>query len=144
VNITPVNLGWWITGFLVVGTLAAWTQNWISDRYEFVARDGRVRISRRWYGGAAHVILRTQAGDEDPDRFAVLDWWDDNTAVPWLWVHKLDPEYMTYWDEDSEAFWAPVTDFAPYAVRRIRPYFYKFGPIRLPWLTKYVLIEGGA
>ena len=143
-SISPADLGWWITGLWAAGTVVGWIQDWITNRYEIGAREGRGRITRRWYGPAAHVILRAAAGDDDPDRFAVLDWWDDNTAIPWLWVHKLDPEYMTYWAEDAEPFWAPVTDFAPYAVRRIRPYLYRFGRIRLPWLTQYVLLMSGA
>jgi hypothetical protein len=135
-SITPGDLGWWIIGIYATGTVLGWIQDWISDRYEITRR--HPRLVRCWYGTAAQVSLRSAADDDDPDRFAVLARWDENTAVPWLLVHRLDREYLTYWDEDAEAFWAPVTDFAPYSVRRVRPHLTRFGRVRVPWLTKWL------
>lgn len=136
-SLEATNLAWAIIALIAAWAAGGWILDWLDDRYEVCG----FRVTRRWYGAAAHVIL--QSADDDPDRYAVLDWRkDESQPVPWLLVHKLDPEYLTFWDEDAEAFWAPVTDFAPYAVRRIRPYLYKFGPVPLPRLTKYVLLSG--
>lgn len=129
---------WWTAGILAAAYIIGWVRDWISRRWEIA----RHRPVRRWYGSAAHVCLRSDAEDDDPERYAVLDWWDGNPALPWLWVVKLDPQYLTYWDEDAEAFWAPVTEFAPYAVRRIRPCIWHFGRVPLPWLTKWCLMSG--
>lgn len=135
-------LGWYIAAFVIAGFVAGRIWSWFGDRYEITWHGPfPARVTRRWYGAGAHVVLRTAVDDDQPDRFAVLDWWADGPAVPWLWVIKLDPEYLTYWDEDAKPFWAPVTDFAPYTVRRIRPYFYRFGKVWLPWLTKYLPVR---
>jgi hypothetical protein len=143
-NITVSQLGWYLVAFWVAGIVLGWVQDWICDRFEFrVSRRG-VRAARRWYGTAAHVCLRSAADDDDPDRFTVLARRDENTVVPWLLVHRLDPEYLTYWDEDAEAFWAKVTDFAPYAVRRVRPHFTRFGRVRVLWLTKWLPLSNPA
>ena len=77
--------------------------------------------------------------DDAPDRYVVLGWGPcEGTRIPWLQVHKLDPGFLTYWDEDAETFWAPVTDFAPYSVRRFRPHVWWFGRLPLPWLTTWL------
>jgi len=138
-NITVSQLGWYLVAFWAAGTALGMVQDWISDRWEFtVGGHAGFRAARRWYGTAAHICLRADAEDDDPDRFAVLARWDEDTAVPWLLVHRLDREHITGWDEDAEAFWAPVTDFAPYTVRRIRPHVIRFGRLRIPWLTKWL------
>jgi len=130
-----------------------WAWSRVSDRYEITLSVRRgLSVRRRWYGGAAHVVRRDDDGD-NPDRFAVLDWWRDDSGPgrpPWLWVVLLDPKYLTYWDEDAEPFWAPAADFAPHEVRRFRPYLWRFGRVRLPWLTSWVPLrdpdgfQGGA
>ena len=160
-NVTIGHIDWRVA--VAVAALAAFglyrvlglSREWVTDRYETtVSLRGGLHVARRWYGAAAQVIRRDQVEAEDPDRFAVIDWWQDGPADggalagTWLWVARLDPDYMTYWDEDAEPFWAPVTDFAPYAVRRVRPHFWRFGRIPLPRLTSWVLLpaflDGGA
>ena len=138
-HITPANLGWWIVAFLVTGSVLGWLSDWSRDRWE-IGRGVRARFrpARRWYGTHAHVTLRAEAEADDPELYVVLDWDDEDASVPSLKVHKLDPEYLTRWDEDSEAFWAPVAVFAPYTVRRFRPHFERFRWAWIPWLTLYL------
>lgn len=133
-NITPA-LGWAILAlaFIGAGEVLGAVQSWISDRWEITRR----RPVRRWYGTRSQVVMRSAAGDDDPGRYVVLARDDENSAVPWLKVHKLDPGYLTYWDEDAEPFWAPVTDFAPYAVRRFRPGVTLIGRVPVPHLAEY-------
>lgn len=141
-NITPANLGWWITVLLIAGSFLGATQEWITDRWE-ITRAGRLlSVARRWYGTHAHVCLRAEAEADDPDLYVVLAWDDGDASAPSLKVHKLNPEYLTWWDEDSEAFWAPVTCFSPYTVRRFRPHLIRCvlrgHVVRIPWLTEYL------
>lgn len=132
------------TVFVILGAVlvlnSAWA--WFTDRYEVAGgKHSGFRLWRRWYGLHAQVVLREDEDDTDPDRYTVLAWDDENSDAPWIKVIRLDPEYLTYWDEDAEAFWARVTDFAPYAVRRFRPYVFRFGWLPVPWLTKYVPVR---
>lgn len=135
-NITPT-LGWSILALAIIGAGAvlAAVQSWAGDRWEFTC--GRPWIARRWYGTRSQVVMRSHADDDDPDRYVVLAWDSENSAAPWLKVHKLNPEFITYWDEDAEPFWAPVTDFAPYAVRRFRPGVKFTGGVPVAWLAEY-------
>lgn len=138
-HITPANLGWYVVAFLVAGTILGWLSDWSRDRWE-ISRNIRARFrpSRRWYGTHAQVRLRAEADDDDAPRYVVLNWGlGERTRIPWLQVHRLNPEYLTYWDEDAEPFWAPVTVFAPYAVRRFRPGVTVIGRIPVPWLWRY-------
>lgn len=138
-HITPANLGWWILAFLVTGTAVNAVQEWIRDRWELTPdASWRRPLMRRWYGTHAHVTLAAEAEADDPEVYVVLGWDEENTGIPSLKVCKLNPEYLTRWDEDSEAFWAPVTVFAPYTVRRFRPHFERFGRVFIPWLTLYL------
>jgi len=135
-QVTAVRLGWWIAGFLIAGIVLGIAQGWITDRWELAP--GRRLPVRRWYGTHAHVCLRAEAEAHDPGLYVVLQRDDEDASVPSLKVHKLNPEFCTWWDEDSEAFWAPVTVFSPYTVRRVRPHFERFGPVLIPWLTEYL------
>lgn len=142
-HITPANLGWWIVAFLIAGIILGAVQEWIRDRWEITpCAPWRYRVTRRWYGPHSHVCLRAEAEADDPELYVVLDWDDEDASVPSLKVHKLNPEYLTYWDEDSEAFWAPVTCFAPYTVRRFRPHLIRCvllgRAVFIPWLTLYL------
>lgn len=134
-NITTANLGWTILAILAAGTVLGWIQEWICDRWEITR--ARPRVTRRWYGAHAQVTLRAEADADDPPRYVVLAWDSEDSAVPWLKVHRLNPEFLTYWDEDAEPFWAPVTVFAPYAVRRFRPGVKLIGRVPVMWLAKY-------
>lgn len=131
-------LGWAVLAIAGIALLTASAVGWFDGQYE-VARRGRAwfRVTRRWYGLRAHVCFRDGEEDDDVARFVVLAWDDDHTPVPWLQVRKLNPEFCTYWDEDSEAFWAPVTDFAPYTVRRFHPRVLRYGWVPVVWLTWY-------
>lgn len=140
-HITPANLGWWLLGMLALFTVANGLINWIDDRWEITpCAPWRYRVTRRWYGTRSQVRLRAEAGDEDAPRYVVLAWDDDDAEVPWLKVHRLNPEFITYWDEDAEPFWGPVTVFAPYAVRRLRPSVTLIGRIPVPSLWEYPLL----
>lgn len=142
-HVTPANLGWYIVAFLTAWTVFGWLSEWIRDRWEITpCAPWRYRITRRWYGPHAHVTLRAEAEADDPELYVVLDWDDGDADVPSLKVHKLNPEFCTFWDEDAEAFWAPVTCFAPYTVRRFRPHFERLGPVFIPWLTLYLPLPG--
>lgn len=131
---TPIPL-WQILALLAAVVALSSVHGWIGDRWEFSR--ARPRVTRRWYGIHAQVTQRAEAGSDDPDRYVVLAWDSENTAVPWLKVHKLDPEYLTYWDEDAEPFWAPATGFAPYAVRRFRPGVTLIGRVPVLRMTNY-------
>lgn len=142
-HVTAANLGWVILALLLAGSFLGGIQGWVTDRYEFIAlpcRGFRFTVTRRWYGTHAQVCLRTEADDLEADRYVVLQRETGNTAVPWLKVHKLNPEFLTYWAEDSEAFWGPVTDFAPFAVRRFRPGVTLIGRVPVPGLWGYPLL----
>lgn len=135
-HITAANLGWYLLGLLLAAVVITQISEWIRDRWEITC--GRPRITRRWYGTNAHVTLRAEAEADDPELYVVLQWDAEDAGVPSLKVHKLNPEFCTFWDEDSEAFWAPVTCFAPYTVRRFRPHFERLGPVFIPWFTRYL------
>jgi hypothetical protein len=139
-HVTSADLGWYIVAFLIAGAVASAVQEWIRDRWEITR--GRPRIARRWYGPHAHVTLAAEAEADDPELYVVLDWDAEDAGVPSLKVHKLNPEYLTRWDEDAEAFWAPVTCFAPYTVRRFRPHLIRCvllgRAVLIPWLTLYL------
>jgi hypothetical protein len=130
-HITMAGLGWIIAAWLLAGLVLNGTIDWLFDRYEVTRSGRRVRVTRRWYGNHAHVCLRCDADDDEADRFLVREWAIGDTEVPWLLVLNLD-------DEDAGAFWAPVTGFAPYTVRRLRPHFERFGRLPVLWLTRYL------
>lgn len=134
-HVTAVRLGWWIVALIAAAMIISAISEFIRDRWK-IGCDRR--ISRRWYGTHAHVTLAAEAGSGDPERYVVLDWDAGDAGVPSLKVRKLTPESLTLPDEDSEAFWAPVTCFAPYTVRRFRPHFERFGRVFIPWLTLYL------
>lgn len=144
IHLTPANFGWVVAIWLIAGTAIAGIWNAISGRWEIT----RGRAARRWYGPGAHVTLRAEAEADDPELYVVLRCDGEDASVPSLKVHKLNPEYLTYWDEDSEAFWAPVTCFAPYTVRRFRPHLIRCvlrGRVAwIPWLTEYLPLPGAA
>jgi len=109
--------------------------DWFCSQYE-VTRAGLLpRFARRWYGPRAHVTFRQEF---DEHRYVVLAVDDENSAVPWLKVHELDPGSVTYWAEDAEPFWAPVTSFAPYSVRRLRPQVLRYRWLRVPCPFRYL------
>ena len=120
---TPVHLS---TILVVIGAVlvatAAW--EWFRDQYEPAGRYG-LRFTRRWYGTRAHVCFRSDAGLEDPAWFRVVEWGDDHTDVPWVVIAAPD-------DEEFPACWCPVTDLAPYAVRRLHPWIFRYGWLRIP------------
>jgi hypothetical protein len=130
-NITINDAGWIITALLLGGAVLGGIQDWLAGQYE-VTRGGRLRfrVTRRWYGARAWVVLRREAGWDEPERFRVLRQDDENSSVPWLQVQSID-------DDAAEAFWAPVTGLAPYAVRRLRPWLFRYGRLRLPVLFAY-------
>jgi len=141
-GITTANLGWWIIGLYAAGTVLGWIQDWFGGQYAITRRGFRFCAARRWYGTRARVCLRDAGGGRGPDRYVVLCRDDEDTAVPWLKVHKLNAERLRYWDEDAEPFWAPVTVFAPCEVRRLRPHLTRFGRVRVPWLTRWLPAGG--
>jgi hypothetical protein len=134
-NITPANLGWILAGWLLLGAIAGALQGWIVSRYEItLRRPFRATITRRWYGETSHVCLRPEADDDDPHRYLVLDRSDEYVPLPWLLVQDID-------DEDADAYWAPVTDFAPYGVRRLRPWIFRYRWIVIPCLFSYLPVR---
>jgi hypothetical protein len=141
-NITIANLGWTLLVIEFAGQILAIAQGWFTDRYEVTRRGFRFTACRRWYGTHSQVTIHAEADADDPPRYVVLERDDENTAVPWLKVHRLDPEYLTYWDEDAEPFWAPVTVFAPFAVRRFRPGVTLTGRVPVPRLWQYPPMSG--
>jgi hypothetical protein len=116
------------SGLIILACLAAWTIlgaicGWFTGQYE-VTRHG---ITRRWYGIRAWIVLRAAADEDEPDHYQVLGWDQEDTCVPWVRVMNVD-------NEDAESFWAPVTDFAPCMVRRLRPHLARYGPVLMPQL----------
>ncbi len=104
--------------------LAAWAVGWWSGQYELTWKPPR--ITRRWYGPRARVRLR-----HEPGLFCVLAWDNDNLPVPWL---KVCPAVED--EDDAGLFWAPVTDFLPDRVRRLRPSMlrrWRCVPLPLVW-----------
>jgi hypothetical protein len=108
---------WQILAFLGVFLVVTLAWSWFRDQYEPVWTGRLPRFTRRWYGLRAHVCFKS--GCEPPDRHEVIEWGDDSTDVPWLCVRNID--LVSYEDGPPEPFWAPLTDFSPYAVRRFHP-----------------------
>lgn len=111
--------------------------SWFGNHFELDWSRPLPRVRHRWYGKNAHVVLRGDEDDEDPGRYAVIEFDLEHAGVPWLKVHLLDPD-SNYWDDNAEVFWAPVTQFAPYTVRRLRPYIAYYGRVPVPWLIQYL------
>jgi hypothetical protein len=128
-NITVSQLGWILLGWLLAGIILSSVQAWFTGQYEVTRRGFRPRVTRRWYGVRAHVCLRADEDDDDAERYFVVKWDDEGTSVPWLLVEGMD--------DDWTARWAPVTDFAPYTVRRLHPHLLRFGRFRIPQLFGY-------
>lgn len=119
----------WVYLSVIAGIfLVSWSSSWLRDHYEIAGG----RPVRRWYGTGAWVTLRRDACFQSPDRWQVQAWSSDNTPVPWLLVSPVDNEL-------SEAFWAAVTDFSPFAIRMFRPHLWRGW---IPVLTARVLLEG--
>lgn len=137
-QITTARLGWILAIWLTAGYVLGWTQTWFLNRYEvaLVRRCPRglfrPRITRRWYGTSAHVCLRAEAGAEKPERYLVIAWDAEAVAVPWLLVDNLDNA------EYGDPSWMPVTAFAPFTVRKIRPYVERVGRVPVPHLRDYL------
>ena len=130
-NITINDAGWIIAALLVGAWVLGGIQGWFTGQYQ-VTRRGRAwfRVTRRWYGTRAWVVLRSEINWDEPERFRVDRWDDENTGGPWLLVQSID-------DDGAESFWAPVTDFVPWAVRRLRPWIFRYRWLRLPVLFAY-------
>ena len=131
-HITFAAWGWIIAVWLIAGLLLTAAMNWFADQYE-VTRTSRFRfrVDRRWYGPRAWVAQRGHRHEDDHHRFQVIKW--DNEGgpdCPWLLVRDID-------DDDAEVVWLPVTRFVPDAVRRLRPWIFRFGWLRLPALFAY-------
>jgi hypothetical protein len=134
-----------------IGVLVAldWLSTWFADQYEISWTRTGPRATRRWYGMRARVFLRDDAkrweqrnqgryvDNEEFPVFSVLEWLNESTPVPWLLVQRADDGEEGPGDEDLEPFWAPVTSFAPCTVRRLRPWIFRFGWLRLPVLFSY-------
>ena len=93
-------LPWGIIVCVAAAFIAASVQEWFTGQYEVTRRGLRVRVSRRWYGTRAWVVLRVQADEDEPDRYQVLGWDQENTLTPWVRVMNID-------NEDAGSFWAP-------------------------------------
>jgi hypothetical protein len=126
---------WQILAFLGMVALITSAWDWFTDQYE-VAAGRRIgfRLWRRWYGTRAWVILRAEADLDEPQRYQVLGWDQEDCNAPWVHVTSID-------DEDAGSFWAPVTDLAPEAVRRLRPWIFRYRWLRLPVPFAYVPLE---
>jgi hypothetical protein len=130
-HITFAALGWVIAVWLIAGLTLAGAINWFSGQYEVTWKP--LRIARRWYGIRARVILRDEAEQDEPERFKVLEVDTEDSDIPWLKVGSVDFAA----DEDAEPFWGPVTDFYPEAVRRLRPWIFRYRWLRIPVLFAY-------
>jgi hypothetical protein len=128
-NITTSNLGWGLLACLLAGGVLSGVQDWFTGQYEITRRGWRLRTTRRWYGPSAHVCLRAEEDNDEAERYTVIGWDDEGTDVPWLLVEAMD--------DDWTAHWAPVTDFAPYTVRRLRPHILRTEHHRFPMLFDY-------
>ncbi len=123
----------WHAYVLVLAFFALnWALDWFTGQYE-VSRRGRLgfRVTRRWYGARGHVCFRSDADLDDPAWFRVLDWIGESTDVPWVLIAPPD-------DTEFPACWCPVTDLAPYSVRRLRPWIFRYRWLRIPVLFSYV------
>ena len=123
-------LAWGIITCIAAAFIAASVQEWFTGQYEVTRHGFRLSVTRRWYGTRAWVVLRVQADEDEPDRYQVLGWDQENTLTPWVRVMNID-------NEDAGSFWAPVTDFAPEAVRRLRPWIFRYRRLYLPVLFAY-------
>lgn len=134
-HVTAVRLGWWIVALIVAAVVISWISERIRDCWEDTC--DRPGLTRRWYGSHSRVFLRAEAANWGPARYTVIKWNAEHTDLPWLLVRKLNPADLRYWDEDAEPFWAPMTDFAPDMVRRIRPHALRTEHHRFPELFDY-------
>lgn len=128
--ITTTNLPWIILACLPAGCVLAGIQDWFTGQYEVTRRGWHLSVTRRWYGVRAWVILHAEADADEPDRYQVLGWDAEDMPAPWVRVMNID-------NEDAESFWAPVTVFAPEAVRRLRPWIFRYHRLALPVLFAY-------
>lgn len=128
--ITIHNLPWVILACIPAGCILSGIQNWFAGQYEVTRRGFRFGVTRRWYGPRAWVIIRGHEDDEEPERFRVLNVDTEDTQVPWLKAVSIE-------DDGAGPFWAPVTAFAPEAVRRLRPWVFRYRRLRLPVLFAY-------
>ena len=119
-------LPWGIIVCVAAAFIAASVQEWFTGQYEVTREGFRIRVTRRWYGTRALVCLRADEDDDKAGRYFVVKWDGKGTDVPWLLVEAMDD----YWT----AHWAPVTDFAPCTVRRLRPHLAQYGRVLLPQL----------
>lgn len=122
----------WQAWIVVVAFFAfIWTTEWFSRQYK-IHRRGRFwfRIIRRWYGEHAHVCFRVDEELDDPMWYQVLDWTDDYTEIPWVLIYRPD-------DDQLPAIWCPLSDLAPYTVRVLRPWIFRYGRMRIPMLFSY-------
>jgi hypothetical protein len=126
-------LPWGIIISLAIAWIFASVSEWFTGQYEVTRKGFRVHVTRRWYGTRAWVILRSRKDDDEPERFRVLEVDAEDSDTPWLKVGSVDFAD----DEDAEPFWAPVTDFYPEAVRRLRPWIFRYRRLRLPVLFAY-------
>lgn len=134
-----INVPLWLAFAVFTGIVALTSaQEWFNSQYE-VTRSGRFRrrVTRRWYGTHAHVRLRNGGAGTKLNVFRVIGW-DDETPVPWLLVVLHNG---TCWSESGEdepqPFYAPVTHFAPYTVRRLRPHILRSEDYTFPRLFDY-------
>lgn len=93
---------------------------WLENRYQ-LQRPGRrrFRVTRRWYAEGAQVVAQCLPTLLDgPVRYRVLEWRTEPAAGTWLCVGPADAsaDYL-------DPFWASLTMFQPYAVRRFRPFY---------------------
>jgi hypothetical protein len=119
---------WAYLSVVAFALLASWSASWLKDRYELSGR----RPVRRWYGSTARVILRGNENDPGAPRYAVLAWDAGDCEVPWLKARQLAGDSF-FWD-DAEPFWAPVTQFAPHSVRTFSPHLRRAGRFPVPVL----------
>jgi hypothetical protein len=129
-NITIANFGWVILAWLAAGVTINGIETWFTGQYEVTRHGFRFTAGRRWYGVRAWIVLRTKAEEDEPDRYQVLGWDQEDTRIPWVRVMNID-------NEAAESFWAPVTDFCPRSVRRLRPWLVRYGRLRVPALFDY-------
>jgi len=125
---------WVVFALVVAGFAAASVQGWFAGQYEVTRHGFRVGVSRRWYGPRAWVIQRARKDDDEPERFRVLQVDSKGLEVPWLKTVSID-------NEDAGPSWAPVTDFYPEAVRRLRPWIFRHRWLRIPVPFDYRIVR---
>ena len=136
-NITIANFGWVILAWLAAGVTIGTISDWFTGQYEVTRHGFRFTVNRRWYGIRAWVILRGCKDDDEPERYRVFQVDTEDSDVPWLKVGSIDFAA----DEAAEPFWAPVTDFYPEAVRKLRPWIFRYRHLRLPALFAYMPVS---